>query len=75
MNINQKLTALGLVIISAGAMAAAYGLRYVPINGDGYTNAVLVWDRWSQQVCQVTFNGVQTYCSQVRTGIVERIGR
>lgn len=66
MNINQTLLALALVILASASALAAFGLRYVPMGGDGIMNPVLVLDRWTQEVCQVTFTDQPRYCSQVR---------
>jgi hypothetical protein len=66
MNINQTIIAVAFVILSGFGTLAAFGLRYVPIGGDGYNNPVLVWDRWTQEVCQITFTDQPRYCSQVR---------
>ena len=66
MSINQTLAAFALFIFTAGGAVAAYGLRYVPIGGDGYVNAVLVWDRWGQEVCQIYYIEQNRYCAQIR---------
>ena len=65
MSINQILAALALIIFTMGGVFAAYGLRYVPIGGDGYVNAVLVWDRWRQEVCQIYYIERDRYCAQI----------
>ena len=66
MSINQILAVLALIVFAAGAAVAAYGLRYVPINGDGINIPVLVWDRWTQEVCQIYFTHERRYCAQIR---------
>ena len=68
MNFNQALAASAFVLASSVSAMAAYGLRYVPMGGDGYGNQVLVWDRWTQDVCQVTFIEQPRYCAKVRPG-------
>ena len=54
MNINQTLSALALLLFAGFGGLAAYGLRYVPLVGDGVGNPVTVWDRWEQEVCLVS---------------------
>jgi hypothetical protein len=66
MNINQTLAAVALTILTFGGALAAYGLRYVPMGGEGYGNAVLVWDRWEQEVCQIYYIEQNRYCAKIR---------
>lgn len=66
MNTNQTLVASALLILASGFAVASYGLRYTPIGGDGISNPVLVWDRWQQKVCQVSFADHAIYCAEVR---------
>ena len=66
MNINQTFSAIGLLLFATLSAVAAYGLRYVPIGGDGYGNAVLIWDRWEQEVCQIYYIEQNRYCAKIR---------
>lgn len=67
MNISQTLAALALAILAGGCALAAYGLRYVPIGGDGYNSQVLVWDRWEREVCEVSLiKDYPVHCSRTR---------
>ena len=53
-NTNETLAAAAFALTFGVSGLAAYGLRYVPISGDGLGTPVLVWDRWTQEVCQVS---------------------
>jgi hypothetical protein len=66
MNINQTLAAMALIIFCGVSVFAAYGMRYAPMQGDGVSNPVLVWDRWQQKVCQISFVSHDIYCAQVQ---------
>jgi hypothetical protein len=65
MNINQSLAAVALLVLTGGIAMAAYGLRYTPVQGDGFANPVTVWDRWEREVCQVSLiDGYPVACSR-----------
>ena len=54
MNMNQTLAVAALAFTVGISGLVAYGFRYVPISGDGISTPVTVWDRWTQEVCQVS---------------------
>lgn len=54
MNINQSIACLALVLLAVTVGLTAYGLRYAPIQGDGFENPVVFWDRWNREICQVS---------------------
>lgn len=49
----RLIAATALLLLAAGLVVAAYGLRYVPIGGSGF-NEVTLWDRLERRVCVVT---------------------
>ncbi len=54
MNINQSIAGVALVLLAVTVSLTAYGLRYVPVQGNGYGNPVIFWDRWNREICQVS---------------------
>ena len=73
MNFNQTIAGLALVLLAVTVGLTAYGLRYVPIQGDGFNNPVVLWDRWNREICQVSVVA-QWPVSCSRTG-VSTLGR
>ena len=64
MNLNRLLALVGLMLLTSGLAATAYGLRYVPIGGTAM-QTVTMWDRWERRVCAVTMvrDGKRLDCS------------
>lgn len=60
MNLNKTIATIALLLLLVAMVLAAYGLRYVPISGNVFGS--VMWDRWQQQACSISFQGLETKC-------------